>query len=118
MTYREDAEALYTRANALQRELEQVREQLERLRPDEDRWEPETPVPGRDATPPPWLTDHRRRVSLLDDARKLVGDLDDPTLALVVPILEQLVQSSELRPEVLAELRSIVERISRSAWTR
>lgn len=89
MTARDDAEALYSRATTLQRELEMVREQLERLHPaaDEDRWEPETPVPSRDATPPPWLTVHRRRASLLEDSRKLLGLLDDDSLSLLAPLL-------------------------------
>ncbi len=122
MTARDDAEALYSRATTLQRELEMVREQLERLHPaaDEDRWEPETPVPSRDATPPPWLTVHRRRASLLEDSRKLLGLLDDDSLSLLAPLLEELAapSSPELREESIAKLRAIVEGITRSAWSR
>jgi hypothetical protein len=122
MTSRDDAEALYSRATTLQRELEIVREQLDRLRPapEEDRWEPETPVPSRDATPPPWLTVHRRRASLLEDSRKLLGLLDDESLSILAPILEELAapSSPELRAEAMAKLRTIVESITRSAWTR
>ncbi|MGE0397491.1 MAG: hypothetical protein AB7T06_12275 [Kofleriaceae bacterium] len=118
----DDAEALYTRASTLERELQIVREQLERLRPapPEDQWEPETPVPSRDATPPPWLTVHRRRASLLDDSRKLLGLLDDNSLSLVAPILEELAapSSPEMLEETIAKLRAIVENITRSAWTR
>ncbi|GEM_PF-6556116 len=122
MTARDDAEALYSRATTLQRELEMVREQLERLHPapDEDHWEPETPVPSRDATPPPWLTVHRRRASLLEDSRKLLGLLDDDSLSLLAPLLEELAapSSAELRTESIAKLRAIVEGITRSAWSR
>lgn len=120
MTARDDAEALHSRATTLQRELELVREQLERLKPDEDRWEPETPVPARDATPPPWLTVHRRRASLLEDSRKLLGLLDDDSLSLLAPILEELASPStpEQRAEAISSLRAIVESITRSAWSR
>lgn len=119
MTSRDDAEALYVRATSLQRELELVREQLERMQTAEDKWEPETPVPSRDATPPPWLTDHRRRVSLLEDARALLGSLDDTMLATLLPVLEELAApASEQRSEVAAQLRSLVEQITRSAWSR
>jgi hypothetical protein len=122
MTERDDAEALYTRATSLQRELEIVREQLERLHPEpeEDRWEPETPVPARDATPPPWLTVHRRRASLLEDSRKLLGLLDDDSLSLLAPLVEELASPSspELREEAISKLRVIVESITRSAWSR
>lgn len=122
MTARDDADALYSRATSLERELQIVREQLERLRPvpDEDRWEPETPVPARDATPPPWLTVHRRRASLLDDSRKLLGLLDDDSLSLLAPLLEELAAPSSpaLRDEAIAKLREIVESITRSAWSR
>lgn len=112
---------LYTRASTLERELEIIREQLARLSPqEEDRWEPETPVPARDAVPPPWLTVHRRRASLLEDSRKLLGLLDDDSLSLIAPILEELAapSSAELRDEAIAKLRQIVENITRSAWSR
>jgi hypothetical protein len=122
MAPRDDTEELYSRATSLERELEIVREQLARLRPEpaEDHWEPETPVPSRDATPPPWLTVHRRRASLLDDSRKLLGLLDDASLSLLAPILEELAapSSPQLRDEAIAKLRSIVESITRSTWTR
>lgn len=118
----DDAEALYTRATALERELQIIREQLQRLRPEseEDRWEPETPVPARDATPPPWLTVHRRRASLLEDSRKLLGLLDDDSLSLVAPILEELAapSSEAARTDAIEKLRAIVESITRSTWTR
>jgi hypothetical protein len=118
----DDTEALYSRASTLERELQIVREQLERLRPapPEDHWEPETPVPSRDATPPPWLTVHRRRASLLDDSRKLLGMLDDDSLSLVAPLLEELAapSSEQMRAEAIEKLRAIVESITRSAWTR
>jgi hypothetical protein len=115
---------LYTRASTLERELEVVREQLARLSPQskdaEDRWEPETPVPARDTPPPPWLTVHRRRASLLEDSRKLLGLLDDDSLSLIAPILEELAapSSPELRGEAITKLREIVESITRSAWSR
>ncbi|MFN0249331.1 MAG: hypothetical protein ACKV2T_20770 [Kofleriaceae bacterium] len=118
MSSRDD---LHTRAISLERELEIVREQLARLAPEpEDRWEPETPVPSRDAAPPPWLTVHRRRESLLEDSRKLLGMLDDDSLSLLAPLLEELAapSSKELRDEAIAKLRTIVEAITRNAWSR
>jgi hypothetical protein len=118
MSSRDD---LYTRASSLERELEIVREQLARLAPEpEDRWEPETPVPSRDATPPPWLTVHRRRASLLEDSRKLLGLLDDASLSLLAPILEELAapSSQAMHDEAIAKLQAIVEAITRNAWSR
>lgn len=120
-----DAELLHSRATSLERELQMVREQLERLRPavppePEDRWEPETPVPARDAEPPPWLAVHRRRASLLEDSRRMLGMLEDDSLSLIAPILEELAAPSSpaVRDEAIAKLRALVEMITRSAWTQ
>lgn len=119
MTARDDAETLYARAATLQRELERVRAELDRLRDAEDRWEPETPVPARDAPPPEWLSEHKRRASLLEDARERVGHLDDGTLSIVVPVLDELAKPlSDVRGDVVAQLRVLVELISRSNWAR
>jgi hypothetical protein len=63
---------------------------------------------------------HRRRASLLDDSRKLLGLLDDDSLSLLAPILEELAapSSPELCAEAISQLRVIVESITRSAWSR
>jgi hypothetical protein len=163
VSYRDDIDALYTRATVLQRELEAAQQkladrdaELARLRdepfaredtspglrqlreaapaetllsrliaglptqaedPDQDRWEPETPVSN--LPPPEWLVRQRDRLARLETTRAHLGELDDEALALVGSVVEELAsRSSTLRPEIVDRLRPIVQAISAAYWRR
>jgi hypothetical protein len=116
MSEHDQREALRTRITELEGELDQLREQLTNM-PPEDRWEPETPVPTRDAAAS--LVEYRTRTAVLEDALGALEGLDNETLALVVKFLDELGGAApEVHAELIVQVRSLVDHVTVRGWTR